>query len=82
MVSEPRKVEIDLTKDFRFGNSDSLLVSPCGSPGLLKVNQLTKSEETKVDEGWAKYEVISVLGEGSYGKVFKVNPKKNCLPNN
>ena len=35
-----------------------------------------------MDEGWAKYEVISVLGEGSYGKVFKVNPKKNCLPNN
>lgn len=75
MVSEPRKVEIDLTKDFGFGNSDSLLVSPQGSPGLLKVSSFVQAEETKEDVGWAKYEVISVLGEGSYGKVFKVNPK-------
>ena len=28
-------------------------------------------EETLCDE-WAKYRVISILGEGSYGKVYKV----------
>lgn len=29
-------------------------------------------EEKKEADGWEKYTVIGILGEGSYGKVYKV----------
>ena len=40
-----------------------------------------QKQNNLIDEGWEKYQVISILGEGSYGKVFKVIKKDDLEAN-
>ena len=47
----------------------------------LTNSQLESAHETNGNDGWAKYETICVLGEGSYGKVYKVTLKENSTTN-
>ena len=70
LESEPCRIELDLTE---CKASDSLLLSAKFSdqqPGSM--SRPTHEEEKKEADGWSKYTVVSILGEGSYGKVYKV----------
>jgi len=57
-------IQIDLTQEAVEGNCDELLVTPSGSQGRV--------QEDEESDGWANYQICNVLGEGSYGKVYKV----------
>ena len=50
--------------------ADSLLLSP-----QLSAKQTPKGK--KEPDGWDKYTVVSILGEGSYGMVYKVTRKSD-----
>ena len=39
-------------------------------------NDHPTSERKNKDDGWSAYQVISILGQGSYGKVYKVVKKE------
>ena len=68
LESESRLIEVDLVP-IEQPNSDSLLLSP-----QRPSNNEEHSASEAVD-GWSKYKVISVLGQGSYGQVYKVTAK-------